>query len=143
VHAASVETLLQRIDDRTAKVVLVGQGYVGLPVAMRVAEVGMPVVGFDTSPTRVDALRAALQSGYVATDDPADIAGFDITVITVPTPLREGVPDLTFIESAAEVVAGHLRPGALVVLESTTYPGTTAELVGPILERGSGLRSGE
>jgi nucleotide sugar dehydrogenase len=158
VHAASVETLLQRIDDRSAKVVLVGQGYVGLPVAMRVAEVGMPVVGFDTSGARVDALRAArsyvedisdeelhvaLQGGYVATDDPADIADFDITVITVPTPLREGAPDLTFIESAAGVVAGHLRPGALVVLESTTYPGTTAELVGPILERGSGLRAGD
>jgi nucleotide sugar dehydrogenase len=157
VQAASVETLLGHIEDRTAKVVLVGQGYVGLPVAMRVAEVGMPVVGFDTSPTRVDALRAArsyvedvpddalrdaLQSGYVATADPVDIDGFDVAVITVPTPLRDGVPDLTYIEAATEVVARHLRPGALVVLESTTYPGTTGELVAPILERGSGLAAG-
>ncbi len=157
MQAAGVDILLQRIEDRTAKVALVGQGYVGLPVAMRVAEVGMPVVGFDTSPTRVDALRAArsyvedvpdealqaaLDAGYEATTDPVGIAGFDVAVITVPTPLREGVPDLTFIESAADVVGGHLRPGVLVVLESTTYPGTTAELVAPILERGSGLSAG-
>lgn len=155
--AASVETLLERIEDRTARVVVVGQGYVGLPVAIRIAEVGMAVVGFDTSTPRVEALhrarsyvedvedddlRSVLDGGYVPTADPADIAGFDVAVISVPTPLRESVPDLSFIESAAEVLGGHLRPGALVILESTTYPGTTAELVAPILEAGSGLRAG-
>ena len=72
---------------------------------------------------------------------PADLAGFDVAVITVPTPLRDGVPDLSFIETAASDLAPHLRPGVLVVLESTTYPGTTEELLRPALEQ-SGLRAG-
>jgi nucleotide sugar dehydrogenase len=89
-----------------------------------------------------DVLTEALAAGYLPSADPADLADFDVAVITVPTPLREGAPDLSFIESAAEVVGGELRAGALVVLESTTYPGTTREFVAPILERISGLRAG-
>jgi UDP-N-acetyl-D-glucosamine dehydrogenase len=140
------------------KVVIVGQGYVGLPVAMRAVEVGFDVVGFDVDELRVKRLAAgesfveditdeilgiALASGrYRATDEPKHCAGFDLAVITVPTPLHEGNPDLSYIEVAATTLSRYLRPGATVVLESTTYPGTTEELVGPLLEEGSGLTAG-
>ena len=70
---------------------------------------------------------------------PTDVAGFDVAVISVPTPLRDGLPDLSYIEQAGRNLARFLRPGCCVVLESTTYPGTTTELLGPILEEGSGL----
>jgi UDP-N-acetyl-D-glucosamine dehydrogenase len=86
----------------------------------------------------------ALASGrYQPTSEAEACAGFDVAVITVPTPLREGNPDLSFIEASAHAIARYLVPGATVVLESTTYPGTTEELVAPILERGSGLVTGE
>jgi UDP-N-acetyl-D-glucosamine dehydrogenase len=139
-------------------VVVAGQGYVGLPLAVRAAEVGHRVVGYDVDPHRVkqlaagesyvedvssERLRAALDSGaYSATSDAAALAGFDLAVITVPTPLRDGVPDLSYIESCARTLGAHLRPGATVVLESTTYPGTTEELMVPILEELSGLTAG-
>ncbi|HZJ26339.1 MAG TPA: nucleotide sugar dehydrogenase [Acidimicrobiia bacterium] len=153
--AASVE-LLRRIADHDARVVVIGQGYVGLPVAMRATEVGFPVVGFDIDPDRIRALAAghsyvedvpndrvlaATEQGYRPTADPADLVGFDVAVISVPTPLRDRVPDLSYVEAAAETLAEALRPGALVVLESTSYPGTTEELVRPRLEAG-GLRAG-
>jgi len=141
------------------KAVIVGQGYVGLPVAMRAVEVGWEVVGYDVVECKVaelnsgrspiedvsDArLAAALASGrYRATTDPADLHGFDVAVISVPTPLSEGVPDLGYIEDACRTLAGALVAGATVVLESTTYPGTTEEVAGPLLEEGSGLVAGE
>jgi len=140
-------------------VVVVGQGYVGLPVAVRACETGLDVVGFDIDGERVkrlaagesfledvttERLTAALATGrYRPSTDPADLAAFDVAVITVPTPLREGVPDLSYIERAGEMLGDHLRPGATVVLESTTYPGTTEELLQPILEAGSGLVAGD
>lgn len=140
------------------RVVVAGQGYVGLPLAVRAAEAGHQVLAYDVDPDRVkqltagesyiadvtgDRIRAALESGaYEATDDPEALAGFDIAVITVPTPLRDGVPDLTHIEACARTLGVHVRPGATVVLESTTYPGTTEELLVPLLEEGSGLTSG-
>jgi len=140
-------------------VVVVGQGYVGLPLAMRAVEVGYRVVGFDSSEDRVkqlaagesyvedvgnEELGAALASGrYRASTEPRSCGGFDFAVITVPTPLTERAPDLSFIEDAARTLARFLRPGATVILESTTYPGTTEELVVPILEEGSGLSAGE
>ncbi|MFI5888325.1 nucleotide sugar dehydrogenase [Streptomyces sp. NPDC051554] len=140
------------------QIVVAGQGYVGLPLAVRAAEVGHRVVGYDVDPRRVQQLadglsyvrdvdssrlRAVLDSGaYSATADAAVLAGFDIAVITVPTPLRDSVPDLTYIESCARTLGEHLRPGATVVLESTTYPGTTEELLLPILEEMSGLQGG-
>ncbi|UED86471.1 nucleotide sugar dehydrogenase [Streptomyces profundus] len=140
------------------QVVIAGQGYVGLPLAMRAAEVGHHVIGYDVDRRRVQQittgqshvedvasarLRAALDSGaYSVTADATALAGFDIAVITVPTPLRDGVPDLTHIESCAHTVGPHLRPGVTVVLESTTYPGTTEELLLPILEKASGLIAG-
>lgn len=140
------------------KVVVVGQGYVGLPLAMRALEVGWTVVGFDIDEHRVKRLAAgesyvedvpsavllaALESGrYQASTEPWVCDGFDVAVITVPTPLHDGAPDLSYIEEGTATVARYLRPGATVVLESTTYPGTTEELVAPILEAGSGLEAG-
>jgi UDP-N-acetyl-D-glucosamine dehydrogenase len=145
---------LDKITTRAARVVVVGQGYVGLPVAMRAVEVGFSVIGYDASVERVAALAAgrsyvgdvtdfelaaALAKGYLPTSDPAHLKGFDVAVISVPTPLREGLPDLSFIEAAGRDLARYLRPGGVVVLESTTYPGTTTELLGPVLADGSGL----
>ncbi len=140
-------------------VVVVGQGYVGLPVAMQAVLAGYTVVGFESDPAKVETLNSGLShvedvtdqrlaearstGRYTATADPADLSGFDIAVISVPTPMGEGVPDLSFIESAAATLAPHLLAGATVVLESTTYPGTTEELVAPILEAGSGLSAGK
>ena len=143
----------------TETVVIAGQGYVGLPLAVLAAESGhFHVVGYDVAVARVkrlaagesyvedvssERLAAVLAAGtYRPSADPAALAGFDVAVISVPTPLREGLPDLSHIESAARALAPHLTAGATVVLESTTYPGTTEELVGPILEEGSGLRLG-
>jgi nucleotide sugar dehydrogenase len=146
-----------RLERREATIAVVGQGYVGLPVAVRAAEQGFTVVGFDVDPARVDALRdgrsyvedvspeafaRALARGYRPSADPGALTGFDVAVISVPTPLRDGNPDLAHVEAAAATVADHLRPGACVILESTTYPGTTTELVAPILEAGSGLQAG-
>jgi UDP-N-acetyl-D-glucosamine dehydrogenase len=140
------------------RVVVVGQGYVGLALAMRAVEVGFDVVGFDQDEDRIKRLSAggsyiedvsdatlagALATGrYRPTHDPGQCAGFDIAVIDVPTPLADGNPNLSYVEDAARILARHLRPGATVVLESTTYPGTTEELVAPILEEGSGLTAG-
>jgi UDP-N-acetyl-D-glucosamine dehydrogenase len=141
-----------------ARVVVVGQGYVGLPVAIRAVEAGYDVVGFDLNEARIkgladgvsfveditdERLASALASGrFTPSFDPEACAAFDIAVISVPTPLREGAPDLSYIEAAAASLAVHLRPGATVILESTTYPGTTEELVAPTLEAGSGLEAG-
>src|SRR3984957_6914164 len=126
---------------------------------MRAVEVGHRVVGFDTDEVRTarlaagdsyiddvpsGQLKAALASGcYTATGDEEACEGFDVALITVPTPLKEGVPDLSFIEDAGAMLARHLHSGATVVLESTTYPGTTVELLVPILEAGSGLVAGD
>jgi len=90
-----------------------------------------------------DDLKAALATDrYRPSANPADIAGFDIAVISVPTPLRAGAPDLGYIESAAELLSQYVRPGCCVVLESTTYPGTTEDVVVPLLEKGSGFTAG-
>ncbi|MBK5224751.1 MAG: nucleotide sugar dehydrogenase [Acidimicrobiia bacterium] len=142
-----------------SKVIVVGQGYVGLPVAVRAAEAGFDVIGFDVDATKVkrlaagesfiediddDRLGAVLRSGrYRPSADASDLHGFDVAVISVPTPLTEGVPDLTFIESAAASLAPFVSPGCTVILESTTYPGSTEELVAPILEAASGLIPGQ
>jgi UDP-N-acetyl-D-glucosamine dehydrogenase len=146
------------IVDGSRKLVVVGQGYVGLPLAMRGVEVGYEVVGFDVNESRIkrlstgesyvedvahSAVEAALATGrYEPTCEPRMCADFDVAVIDVPTPLRDKVPDLSHVEAAAGMLSHYLRPGAVVVLESTTYPGTTEELVAPILEAGSGLIAG-
>ncbi len=149
--------LLERLRNRDARVAVLGQGYVGLVVAMRASEAGFEVVGLEVDEERAAALqagrsyvedvpdevlRAALDRGYRPTADPAELAGYDVAVISVPTPLHEGQPDLSYIRSAGELAGQHLCPGALVVLESTTYPGTTEELLGPLLAEISGLNPG-
>lgn len=146
--------LLGRIERREALVAVIGQGYVGLPLAMRASAVGFRVVGYDTSPERVAGLldgrshvgdvsntelAEALSRGYQPSSEVSDLVGFDVAVISVPTPLTDGLPDLSFIESAAITVGRNLTEGSCVILESTTYPGTTEELVAPILVRESGL----
>jgi len=139
-------------------VVIAGQGYVGLSIAMRAVEVGYDVVGYEPDLTRAkrllsgssyvedvsDAvLLAALASGRYEPSDAIELCeGFDVAVITVPTPLTEGAPDLSYIERSARELAPYVRPGSTVILESTTYPGTTEELLVPILEAGSGLTAG-
>ena len=125
---------------------------------MRAVESGFDVVGFDVDTTRAkrlsdgdsfvedvsdERLGKALRSGrYRATSDASALADFDVAVIDVPTPLTDGDPNLSFVVEAARTLSVHLRRGATVVLESTTYPGTTEELVLPALEEGSGLAGG-
>jgi UDP-N-acetyl-D-glucosamine dehydrogenase len=125
---------------------------------MRAVQVGHDVIGLDVSVDRVkrlsggesfvedisdEVVATALASGrYRVTDSASAAEGFDVAVITVPTPLRDSLPDLSYIESAAAALAPFTRPGCLVVLESTTYPGTTESLLVPILESGSGLTAG-
>jgi UDP-N-acetyl-D-glucosamine dehydrogenase len=139
-------------------VAILGQGYVGLPLAMRAVSVGYDVVGFDPDESRIKALeqgesfvtdvtsgevRDALAAGrYAPTSSESALDGFDVGVIDVPTPLREGIPDLSHVEQAAKTLGAYVRPGSVVILESTTYPGTTEELVAPLLEAESGLRAG-
>jgi UDP-N-acetyl-D-glucosamine dehydrogenase len=139
-------------------VVVVGMGYVGLPLAVRAAEAGHQVVGYDIDLARVNLLasgesyvedvpsaelKSALESGkFRPSSDTGACAGFDVAVVATPTPLRDGLPDLSYVESAAGSLAEHLRSGATVIVESTSYPGTTQEIVLPLLEKGSGLAAG-
>ncbi|MGY1724535.1 nucleotide sugar dehydrogenase [Blastococcus sp. SYSU DS0533] len=143
---------------KNKKLVVIGQGYVGLPLAMRAVEVGYDVIGLEVDVSRMDRLAAgdsyvedipsqqlqsALATGrYRPSHDYGAAKDFDVAVITVPTPLREGNPDLSYIEQSGRTLAPMLKAGATVVLESTTYPGTTEELLAPILEVGSGLVAG-
>ncbi|HSR71285.1 MAG TPA: nucleotide sugar dehydrogenase [Kiloniellales bacterium] len=152
-ETAKSERLLRAIDARTAAVGVIGLGYVGLPLAIAFARAGFAVTGFDTDPAKVarlaagesyiehiaaETLRPLIEAGRLAaTDDFARLAAMDAVLICVPTPLApDGEPDLSFVEGTARAVARTLRPGQLVVLESTTYPGTTRELLRPILEAG-------
>jgi UDP-N-acetyl-D-glucosamine dehydrogenase len=138
------------------RVGIIGCGYVGLPLALRFAEVGHRVMGFDTDPVKVEALNAGrsyighipttkiqqhvLSKHFAATADFARLREMDAVLICVPTPLDERrEPDLSYVEQTARSIAPNLERGQLIVLESTTYPGTTEELVLPILEE-SGLR---
>jgi UDP-N-acetyl-D-glucosamine/UDP-N-acetyl-D-galactosamine dehydrogenase len=138
----------------TSKVAVVGLGYVGLPLAVALAKHG-PVTGYDRDPRRVRELRGghdrtgelsseilAQAAIRLATDDAA-LIGHDIYIITVPTPVdRNNVPDLSAVESACHIIGKAMAVGAIVVLESTVYPGATEEVMGPALERASGLRCG-
>ena len=142
----------------TVDLVVVGQGYVGLPLAHRAVSAGLRVVGLDVAADRVDSLNNGrshvdditheqvgemVSAGFRATVDDAVYATAHTIVICVPTPLSDqGGPDLGAVTAAAASIATRLSPGTLVVLESTTYPGTTEEVVKPILETGSGLAAG-
>lgn len=151
--------MLDRIRRREAKVGVVGLGYVGLPLGMAFAEAGFPVTGLDVDARKVDRLekgesyikhidaepiRRLTASGKLkATVDFSRTAELDCVIICVPTPLTASrEPDMSFIVAASEAVAPYVRPGQLFVLESSTYPGTTEEVMKPILERG-GLKAGE
>ncbi|PYP87536.1 MAG: nucleotide sugar dehydrogenase [Candidatus Angelobacter sp. Gp1-AA117] len=151
--SSSVEQFRSRIQARTAKVGIIGLGYVGLPLALLFNEQGFPVTGFDIDAGKVRTLNnngsyiyripkteiaAARAKGFSATDNYSHIAEMDAIIICVPTPLDEyREPDLSYIRKTAEAFAPHLREGQLVVLESTTYPGTTQEVLVPILEAGN------
>jgi len=151
-----IHELYGLIGEKTAHVGIVGLGYVGLPLALLFARNGFRTTGLDTDAHKVEMLRrgesyihhiqGAAIAGLVnrkelrATDDFANLRDMDVIVVCVPTPLGDHrEPDLQYIRSTAEVISAHLRSGQLVVLESTTYPGTTEEVVLPILGR-SGLR---
>ncbi|MCA6231679.1 MAG: nucleotide sugar dehydrogenase [Phenylobacterium sp.] len=151
--------LMERIRSRRAVVGVIGLGYVGLPLALAAVEAGFPVLGFDINPARVEAILAgrrvinylppealpgALATGRLdATTDFARLAEADAVILCVPTPVtRNRDPDLSFVTASAASAAAVLRPGQLVVLESTTWPGTTAEVVRPLLEAG-GLTVGD
>jgi UDP-N-acetyl-D-glucosamine dehydrogenase len=152
------EQLLSRIELRTARVAVVGLGYVGLPLAETFSWANFPVLGFDVDQEKVRKLRIGqsyighiaservaemVRGGHFdATTDPTRFASADAIIICVPTPLTEArEPDLSYIESTGRTLAKHLRRGQLVVLESTTYPGTTEEVLRPLLEA-SGLKAG-
>ncbi len=144
-------TLDRQIAAHTSRISIVGQGYVGLPLAVEFAKAGFPVTGLDTDLGRVAALSGGivhvpdvpspvfqelLRAGrYRASADPACLSESDVIVICVPTPLRKSKdPDISYVVAAAEQAAAHFRPGQLVILESTTYPGTTQELLLPMFE---------
>ncbi|MDA7880921.1 nucleotide sugar dehydrogenase [Akkermansiaceae bacterium] len=156
----SISDLSQIIESREARVAILGLGYVGLPLLRAFWDGGHPVMGFDIDTTKIDKIRAGENylkhlgddlirpmvegdvSRFKITSEVQDLAEADVLIICVPTPLGEHQePDMTFIESTSETIAGILRPGQLVSLESTTYPGTTREVMLPILEK-SGLKAG-
>ena len=149
----------QRVDGRSTTVAVVGLGYVGLPLVVAFAEVGFPTLGFDVSAKTVDGLNAgqshiddisservaAILSAkkFRATTTSTDLSSADVVFICVPTPFDKAkTPDLSFVESATRTVASALRKDMLVILQSTTYPGTTVEFVKPILES-TGLVAGK
>ncbi len=145
--------LLEAIASRTARVGIIGLGYVGLPLARAFAVAGYRVLGFDTDPAKVAKLAAGrsyighiadesvegmLAAGFEATDRFDRLGEADAVIICVPTPLSEARdPDLGYVVASARAIAATLRPGQIVVLESTTYPGTTRDVVLPILESGA------
>ncbi len=159
VKSATTEQLISKIHQRTATVGVVGLGYVGLPLALLFAERDFPVLGFDVDPAKVDALsrgasyirhigvdrvaNAFLEKKAKATDDFSRLSECDAIIVCVPTPLGDHrEPDLKYIRITAEVIAKHLRRGQLIVLESTTYPGTTREELVPRFEV-TGMKAGE
>src|SRR5215470_1035702 len=152
------ESLSLKLQQRTARIGVIGLGYVGLPLVLLFSEEQFRVTGFDIDATKIYTLtqggsyllripeteiQAAQGRGFTATSDYSHIAQMDVVIICVPTPLNDHhEPDLSFIVATAEAIAPHLRAGQLMVLESTTYPGTTEELLVPILEKNpTGLKA--
>src|SRR5215470_3356434 len=153
VSATHFSELKSKIEQRQARVAVIGLGYVGLPLALLYSEQRFPVTGFDIDERKVSTLNAggsyifritvpeiqrARGQGLSATSDYSQLRGMDAIIICVPTPLNEyHEPDLSYITGTAESIAPHLQAGQLVILESTTYPGTTEEVLIPILEKGN------
>lgn len=155
----NTEILLKKIADREIVAGVIGLGYVGLPLAVEIAKAGFKTIGFDINEKRVDSVnqgrnyigdvadsdvKMLVERGMLAaTTDISEIDKVDFAAICVPTPLDANrQPDISYVKSSVRSIAGHLRKGMIVVLESTTYPGTTEEIVKPILES-SGLKCGE
>jgi len=151
------QELKQKIESRNARIGIIGMGYVGLPLALLFTEQRFRVTGFDIDPAKVSTLndggsyifripateiQSARERGFCATSNYAEITEMDVVAICVPTPLSEfHEPDLSYIQKTAEAIAPYLREGQLIILESTTYPGTTEEVLIPILESNpSGLK---
>ncbi len=156
---AELDAILSRIDRREFTVGVMGLGYVGLPLAMLSVSCGFRVIGFDTDASRValltrgesgikhvpnESIKKAIDCGrFRATSDFSELAKPDAIVIAVPTPLnRNREPDLSFVENSARAISKALRPDQLVILESTTWPGTTREVMQPLLEDATGLKVG-
>lgn len=154
------ETLLKKIKEKKLTVGVVGLGYVGLPLAVEKAKAGFKTIGFDIQEEKVNLvneghnyigdvvdsdLKKLVEDGMLkATSDFSFVADVDFVAICVPTPLdRHQQPDISYVKSSTEEISKYLTKGTMVVLESTTYPGTTEELIRPILENGSGLKCGE
>lgn len=154
------ERLMQKIQDREIRVGVVGLGYVGLPLAVEKAKAGFRTTGFDVQDEKVklvneghnyigdvidDDLKALVESGKLsATTDFSFIKDVDFIAICVPTPLdQHQQPDISYVKNSTIEIAKYLTKNTMVVLESTTYPGTTEELIKPLLEEGSGLKCGE
>jgi UDP-N-acetyl-D-glucosamine dehydrogenase len=154
------EQFIDRVNDRSIVIGVIGLGYVGIPLALAALRQGIKVIGFDIDQKRVDALNAgritikhipmdliiegAASGQFVATTDFDRLSEPDALLIAVPTPLTKyREPDLSFVVKTTEAIGKRLRKGQLVVLESTTYPGTTDEVMRPILEKASALKSGE
>lgn len=158
VATAEKTHFIQNVENRTTRIGIIGMGYVGLPLSLLFSEERFAVTGFDIDGKKVSALnsggsyivripgteiQAAQKHGFRATSDYSEISNVDVVIICVPTPLNEyQEPDLSYIRETAKAIAPHLREGQLVILESTTYPGTTEEVLIPILEAGNskGLR---
>lgn len=154
------DLLLKKIREKSIKVGVVGLGYVGLPLAVEKAKTGFKTIGFDVQPAKVEMvnrgenyigdvvdkeLKSLVESGmFSATADFSFIKDVDFVAICVPTPLdSHQQPDISYVKSSTETVSRYLKKNTMVVLESTTYPGTTEELIKPILEEGSGLKCEE
>ena len=153
VSTTHFSELKSKIEQRQARVAVIGMGYVGLPLALLYSEQGFRVTGFDIDERKVSTLNSggsyifritapeiqrARSQGLSATSDYSLLRGMDAVIICVPTPLNEyHEPDLSYITGTAESIAPHLQAGQLVILESTTYPGTTEEVLVPILEKGN------
>ena len=154
------EKLLEKINNKSLTMGVVGLGYVGLPLAVEKAKAGYKTIGFDVQKEKVDQvnrgenyigdvvnedLQEIVESGYLkATSDFSFVADVDFIAICVPTPLdKYQQPNVSYLKTSSQDIAKHLTKGTVVVLESTTYPGTTEELIKPILEEGSGLICGE
>ncbi len=154
------QLLLKKIEEKSMKIGVVGLGYVGLPLAVEKAKAGFDTTGFDVQAEKVqlvneghnyigdvvdsDLAKIVLSGKLKATTDFSFIKDVDFIAICVPTPLdAHQQPDISYVKSSVESISKYLKSGTAVVLESTTYPGTTEELVKPILEEGSGLKCGE
>src|SRR5436309_2420386 len=155
LESDALEQLAARIRSTEAVVAIVGLGYVGPPLLAAVGQAGFRAFGVDQDEAKI----RSLQAGHSVVVDVTDatvrslgdasfgdsielVADADVIVMCLPTPLRDGVPDVSMITDAAEAIGPSLRPGVLVVLESTSYPGTTEDLLRPILEKASGLSAG-